>query len=47
MIKAVVICFLLRTPGAGLYNNDDIPDVIVRYNYGPGFPVYYYSQVAM
>lgn len=28
----------------GHYNNDNITDFMVKYNFGPGFPVYYYSQ---
>lgn len=28
----------------GYYNNDNITDFMVKYNCGPGFPVYYYSQ---
>lgn len=28
----------------GHYNNDNITDFMVKYNCGPGFPVYYYSQ---
>eukprot|EP00106_Octopus_bimaculoides_P010095 XP_014777537.1 PREDICTED: uncharacterized protein LOC106874346 [Octopus bimaculoides] len=34
-----------NTPAAGYYNNDDVPDFMVKYAHGPGFPVYYYSQV--
>ncbi|KAG1658912.1 Protein FAM234B [Nymphon striatum] len=32
------------TPGVGFFNDDDIADIIVNYQYGPGFPLYYYSQ---
>lgn len=28
----------------GHYNNDNVTDFMVKYNAGPGFPVYYYSQ---
>lgn len=28
----------------GHYNNDNITDFMVKYNCGPGFPIYYYSQ---
>lgn len=28
----------------GHYNNDNITDFMVKYNCGPGFPTYYYSQ---
>ncbi|XP_031637456.1 uncharacterized protein LOC116349932 [Contarinia nasturtii] len=28
----------------GHYNNDNVTDFMVKYNCGPGFPVYYYSQ---
>ncbi|GAB1601842.1 protein FAM234B-like [Argonauta hians] len=36
-----------NTPAAGYYNNDDIPDFMVKYAHGPGFPVYYYSQTTI
>lgn len=29
----------------GHYNNDNVTDFMCKYNTGPGFPVYYYSQV--
>lgn len=29
----------------GLYNHDNITDFLVKYSTGPGFPIYYYSQV--
>ena len=29
---------------AGLFNEDDIPDIMVKYNYGDKFPVYEYQQ---
>ncbi|XP_013379917.1 uncharacterized protein LOC106151285 [Lingula anatina] len=32
-----------NTPAVGYYNNDDVPDFMVRYAHGPGFPVYYDS----
>lgn len=28
----------------GHFNNDNTTDFLVKYNSGPGFPVYYYSQ---
>lgn len=28
----------------GHYNRDNVTDFMVKYNTGPGFPVYYYSQ---
>lgn len=34
-----------NTPAAGYFNADDIPDFLVKYQHGPGFPIYYYSQV--
>ncbi|GIY96700.1 hypothetical protein CEXT_301362 [Caerostris extrusa] len=33
------------TPGVGYYNNDSIPDFIINYQTGPGFPIYYYTQL--
>ena len=42
----IIICLLFcRTPSAGLFNKDKTPDFLVRYNYGPGFPTYFYSLV--
>ncbi|KAJ8034255.1 hypothetical protein HOLleu_21012 [Holothuria leucospilota] len=35
------------TPGAGYFNDDDIPDFMIIFNYGPGYPLYYYSQVTI
>lgn len=29
----------------GNYDNDNVTDVMVKYSTGPGFPIYYYSQV--
>ena len=40
------IVFYFRIPAAGFYNKDDIPDLLVRYNTGIGFPVYFYSNVS-
>ncbi|KAK7105709.1 hypothetical protein V1264_017053 [Littorina saxatilis] len=33
------------TPGAGYYNDDDIPDFMVQFSFGPGFPMYYHAEV--
>ena len=41
-----VCLFVCSTPGAGFYNKDDIPDFMVKYNRGSGFPVYFYSNVS-
>ena len=30
----------------GLYNHDNVTDFMVKYSTGPGFPIYYYSQVS-
>ncbi|XP_035219132.1 uncharacterized protein LOC118192294 isoform X2 [Stegodyphus dumicola] len=35
------------TPGVGYYNNDSIPDFIINYQTGPGFPIYYYTQTTI
>ena len=35
-----------RTPAPGYYNDDDVPDFMVRWQYGPGFPIYYHSVVS-
>ncbi|KAK3769153.1 hypothetical protein RRG08_034484 [Elysia crispata] len=35
------------TPAVGHYNDDDIPDLLVKYAHGPGYPVYYYSETTV
>ncbi|XP_059161423.1 uncharacterized protein LOC131944658 isoform X2 [Physella acuta] len=35
------------TPAVGFYNDDDVPDFLVKYAYGPGYPVYYYSETTV
>lgn len=30
----------------GMYNHDNVTDFLVKYSTGPGFPIYYYSQVS-
>ena len=42
-----IFLFYFSTPSPGFYNDDDIPDFLVKYAYGPGFPVYYHSEVRM
>jgi len=37
------ICSSAPTPS--YFNDDNIPDFLVKYQNGPGFPVYYSSQV--
>jgi len=37
--------YVFSTPAPGYYNDDDVPDFIVHWQYGPGFPVYYHSIV--
>ena len=34
------------TIAVGYYDEDDIPDFLVKYQYGSGFPVYEYEQVS-
>ena len=46
-LKQYYHLFLIRIPAAGFFNKDDIPDFLVRYNYGAGFPVYFYSNVSL
>jgi hypothetical protein len=31
----------------GLYNHDNVTDFMIKYSTGPGFPIYYYSQVSI
>ncbi|XP_076457343.1 uncharacterized protein LOC143291388 [Babylonia areolata] len=35
------------TPGAGYYNEDDIPDFLVKAAFGPGYPVYYHAETTV
>lgn len=35
------------TPGVGFFNNDTIPDFIINYQIGPGFPIYYYTETTI
>ena len=46
LLICIFIVFNFRIPAAGFYNKDDIPDFLVRYNAGIGFPVYFYSNVS-
>jgi len=40
----VCVC-VFSTPAPAYYNDDDVPDFLVHWQYGPGFPVYYHSVV--
>ena len=31
----------------GYYDDDDVPDFLVKYQYGPGYPVYQYEQTVV
>lgn len=31
----------------GHFNNDNVTDFMIKYNVGPGFPIYYYSQTTI
>ncbi|KAI8508971.1 hypothetical protein Bbelb_128190 [Branchiostoma belcheri] len=35
------------TPAPGFYNDDDVPDFMVHYQHGPGFPIYYQSHTTI
>ena len=35
------------TVGVGYYDRDDIPDFIVKYLHGPGYPVYEYEETVI
>ncbi|GAB6019216.1 hypothetical protein CHUAL_000827 [Chamberlinius hualienensis] len=32
------------TPSVGYFNDDQIPDFLIKFQIGPGFPLYYYSE---
>ncbi|CAC5391774.1 unnamed protein product [Mytilus coruscus] len=36
-----------NTPAPGYYNEDDIPDFMIKYANGPGFPLYYFSDTTI
>ncbi|XP_069115779.1 uncharacterized protein [Argopecten irradians] len=36
-----------NTPAAGYYNEDNVPDFMVKYAHGPGFPIYFRSQTTI
>lgn len=36
-------CF--SSPAVGYFNDDDIPDIMIHYQTGPGYPLYYSAQV--
>ena len=33
------------SPAVGYFNDDDTPDIMVHYQTGPGYPLYYSAQV--
>uniref|UniRef100_A0A2C9JEN2 FAM234A/B beta-propeller domain-containing protein n=1 Tax=Biomphalaria glabrata TaxID=6526 RepID=A0A2C9JEN2_BIOGL len=35
------------TPAVGYYNEDDVPDFLVKFAHGPGYPLYYYSETTV
>ena len=38
---------VISVPIPGYYNDDKIPDLMVKHQYGPGFPVYYYTTTTI
>jgi hypothetical protein len=38
---------VISIPIPGYYNDDEIPDFMVKHQIGPGFPVYYYSTATI
>ena len=36
-------CF--SSPAVGYFNDDDTPDIMIHYQTGPGYPLYYSAQV--
>ncbi|XP_064472122.1 uncharacterized protein LOC135386243 [Ornithodoros turicata] len=35
------------TPAIGYFNDDSVPDVMINYQTGPGFPIYFYTQTTV
>ena len=38
-------CCVFSTPAPGYFNDDNMPDFLIHWQHGPGFPVYYHSVV--
>lgn len=38
---------VISIPVPGYYNDDQVPDFMVKHQIGPGFPVYYYTQATV
>lgn len=38
--------YLCSTLTPGYFNDDTVLDFLVKYQFGPGFPVYYYAKVS-
>ena len=38
---------IFRIPAPGYYNDDDTIDFMIRSNSGPGFPLFYHSNVSL
>lgn len=38
---------VISSPIPGYYNDDDVPDFMVKHQLGPGFPVYYYTAATV
>ena len=45
--KCLFLFLLNRSPAPGYYNDDDVPDFMVSWQYGPGFPIYYHTAVSV
>ena len=45
LFVAIIIFLFCSTPAPGFYNDDAIPDFMIKFAHGPGFPIYYYSEV--
>jgi len=41
----LLLVYVFSTPAPGYFNDDDVPDFLVHWQYGPGFPIYYHSVV--
>ena len=42
---AVANAIALTAVAVAFFDDDDVPDFLVKYQHGPGYPVYDYEQV--
>ena len=43
IVSLIIVYF--SSPSVGYFNDDNIPDIMIHYQTGPGYPLYYSAQV--